>query len=110
LDNDSKRRLAAYRFRHALFLVCIPSSARVRPKVISARTRSFASTHRAIPADFALVAATMSCAMHRSSGRATSRRAIPGQLNRWVKAGGKTLEGLARRLAAEGALSSRGLG
>jgi lysozyme len=35
--------------------------------------------------------------------------AVPAQLDRWVKAGGKTLEGLVRRRAAEGALFSRGM-
>jgi GH24 family phage-related lysozyme (muramidase) len=35
--------------------------------------------------------------------------AVPAQLNRWVKAEGKTLEGLVRRRAAEGALFSRGM-
>lgn len=35
--------------------------------------------------------------------------AVPAQLNRWVKAGGKTLEGLVTRRAAEGALFSRGM-
>lgn len=34
--------------------------------------------------------------------------AVPTQLNRWVKAGERTLEGLVRRRAAEGALFSRG--
>jgi lysozyme len=35
-------------------------------------------------------------------------KAVPAQLNRWVKADGKALEGLVRRRGAEGALFSRG--
>jgi lysozyme len=34
--------------------------------------------------------------------------AVPGQLARWTKAGGRTVPGLARRRAAEGALWTRG--
>ena len=34
--------------------------------------------------------------------------AVPLQLDRWVKAGGKTLEGLVRRRKAEGVLFSQG--
>lgn len=34
---------------------------------------------------------------------------VPGQLDRWVKAGGRTLEGLVRRRKAEGELFARGV-
>ena len=34
--------------------------------------------------------------------------AVPRELNRWVKAGGRTLPGLVRRRGAEGVLFSRG--
>jgi lysozyme len=33
---------------------------------------------------------------------------VPGQLGRWTKAGGRTIPGLVRRRAAEGALFAHG--